>query len=275
MQTTTNTKTVKITATNGDIFGRYIHTRQNSQENDKFTAMTTAIREIEQISSSNLKEAVLCKGPGHHFSCRDVYFSNICGKLLHYPLPFILREETRPMHQVVKGGFGEFTYLASPFCNFTVCNSGKCTLFRGAKSTHDVTRVAAHALHTQNVRVAFLHMLVASSRIGHPIYQKNSILRHAFSSDSRWHAQVRHETEDRQFQVCFELKFICFKWTKSIAPHVPYPLKALMININRKGSVNYFLSLDPATEFDLAQEGAEEHYRPIYTFFHEFIAQYS
>lgn len=263
------THIISVTDEAGSRFGRYVTCERSG---DLLTHVSRVVTEFEGTAS-----VVISTGPGHHYELQPVAFTNVCGKINHRMAPYVVRDELLPLLVHVTNSFGTFKALYSPLCNLTICHIGNCTLFRGARCCVDVQHIASHALRTDCVTGAFLHMLVASSRVGMPVSGSNAGLRHFMCSDSRWSARVREETEDKTYQCCFELCGFDQQWLHGLlAEHSQAPTK-LLLNINRKGSVNYFLSLVPSTKmkwFD--DDGVDEGvFKPLCDFFHTLIQTHS
>lgn len=263
------THTISVTDKAGSRFGRYV-TCERSE--DLLSHVSRVLAEFDGTSS-----VVVSTGPDHHFEMQPVTFTNVCGKINHRTAPYVVRDELLPLLVHVTNSFGTFKALYSPLCNLTICHVGNCTLFRGARSCLDVRHVASHALRTNCVTDAFLHMLVASSRVGKPVSGSNFRLKHVLCSDPRWSARTREETEDKAYQCCFELSGFDEQWLGVLLQGRARAPTKLLLNINRKGSVNYFLSLVPSTKmkcFD--HDGVDEQvFKPVCEFFHSLIEAHS
>lgn len=249
-------------------FGRFV----DCTTADLLSHVSKTIRDFEGTT-----ELVITTGPTHHYEPKPVTFTNVCGKITHRKDPYVVRDALRPLLCHVTNSFGTFKALYSPLCNLTVCHVGNCTLFRGARSCADVRTIVSHALRSECLIESFMHMVVASSRVGRPIFSSNTRLRDVLCTDPRWSGRVRAEPEDKQYQCCFELSRFDSVWCSAMLEgRADAPLKVLL-NINRKGSVNYFLSLVPSTAMKLFGDTGvdEDTFRPLCDFFHRLIATHS
>ena len=235
--------------------------------------ISSFVHKIENDLASKIVKIVILKSSRGCTEHRDVYYTNICGKVSHYTSngvssPFI--DGVKPLVRKIQNGFGLFHGVFGKKCNLLTCSTGRCTLFRGANSTKDVAEMIDHTLLPQVIGPSYIHMLVASSRISKPIYAtKNKAFLNAILSDRRWTSHMQMLSEERSYMVSFKIEKMDRAWLESICnAEAAATVNNLLININFKGSINYFLSILPTTPFQI---NLEHQYTAIFRVFHNTI----
>ena len=249
-----------VTATFRDVgtLGRFLPCLQLDML-DLLDAIATAIREMATVAQTDLMTVCVTKYVGAYTQHRAVIFTNICGKITHGGSRHCYRDTVAPFVQTIENGFGTFRGLFGMKCNFLLCGSNKCTLFRGATKSSDVSDMMAHSFWPENISHVNVHMLCATFRLGKPICGvKNTLLMHSILNHSKWQAETVMQSEEKAYMTSFRLKKFNKPWMQSIIPGKS--AKSILLNINFKGSVNVFLAVDSETEF---REGIESDFMPL------------
>lgn len=264
-------QSINITLATGNVFARYVDAKEGTST---LNGISRAIHDIRKLDNSEIQTLVLRPIKSSFYQRRPVTFTNICGKIIHAWTPFdCFRSQVYPFISEIKNGFGSFRGLFGVHCNLVLCGSEQSTLFRGATSTRDIQEYIDHAIQPDSIGEVFVHMLCATSRLGKPIHgYKNEILTRNMVGRAGWNARMQMETEEKAYMFSFKVDSFSPEFLQTIAPQIQHPISSLLINVNFKGSMNFFLSIDSKTPFSV---GLEDLYRPIFEHFHNVISESS
>ena len=239
----------------GNVLGRYLPNEKNDSTLHQLDQISIMLRDMFAVDSSHLEHVSIQQGDVAHTQERAVTFTNICGKISHTGFRHCFRSTVLPFLQDIHNGFGSFRGIFGLHCNLILCGSRKCTLFRGATSTCDVETTISHAIHPESIDSVHVHMLCATTRIGKPIFgHKNSMLMHELVHNSNWQGHMLMQTEEKAYMVSFKIDNFDPTFLKSLIGD--HQVTNLLLNINLKGSINFFLSVAPTTEFQVGVENA-------------------
>jgi len=200
---------------------------------------------------------------------RDVYFANICGKVIHCSAVCVIRAAMQPMVCKVANAFGRFSGLFGPHCNLLTSSTNSVTLFRAARHSRDVMVAIEHALNPETIATVTLHMLVATARIAHPICLQCVFVDRIFLTDSRWTAFTVVKTEEGAHMKSIALSHFDPEWIKSVGRDLQVPSK-ILLNITKNGAVNMFMSVQEMFSKDI-----EYKYVPLYDILVAIISKYT
>lgn len=202
---------------------------------------------------------------------REVHFTNICGKIVHWYSPNVIKHSVMPLTFKINNNFGRFWGLYGPTCNLITSNNMSNTIFKAARSTSDVSTVISHALESDSIRHVVLHMIVASARICNPICLQSMLIDKKFQNDSRWTANTVVKTEEGAHMKSISIVNINKEWIVSHDKTLIIPPK-ILVNMTKHGGVNIFLSLPP----DVTMENeVEKRYLFVYHSIIELIEKYT
>ena len=264
-------QSINITLASNNVFARYVDAEGGTST---LNGISRAIHDIQKLDNSEIQTLVLRPVKSSYYQYRTITFTNICGKIIHAKTPFdCFRPQVYPFISEIKNGFGSFRGLFGVNCNLVLCGSEQSTLFRGATSTRDIREYIDHAIQPDSIGDVFVHMLCATSRLGKPIHgYKNDILTRNMVGQAGWNARMQMETEEKAYMFSFKIDTFSPEFLHEIAPQIHHPISSLLINVNFKGSMNFFLSIDSNTPFSV---DLEEKYRPIFEHFHNVISESS
>ena len=148
--------------------------------NDLLTAVTSTTRELSTIDQGRACANVVVQPVSvkrqvdAHASAPlavgDIEIINICGRLTHlHANGCVVQRACEPLMIKNKDSFGLRTGLFTVFGNFMTSESNKTTLFRGAKRCSDVLMIAEHIFKPDCIDDLIMHMLVAKTRLPHPV----------------------------------------------------------------------------------------------------------
>lgn len=180
---------------------------------------------------------------------RTVQFKNICGKIQHKGLCNIYRDEVDAYLQTIGNSFGNFQCLSSIECNFSMCESQNYTLFRAARSSHEIADKITTALKTQCIASVFVHMIVCSAHLSKPVYCKHKCLLARLADVASFEVSDHDALSESYSNVCVKLANFEREFLARYLQQSDFP-KQVCINIGRFGSINMFVSLPKHTAFD-------------------------
>ena len=181
---------------------------------------------------------------------RAVYFTNICGKVVHCHVAHTINPGVQPLVHKVVNGFGRFSALFGPHCNLLTSSTNTVTLFRAARRSRDVFSALEHAINPDSVASIALHMLVATARVAHPIILQCAFVDAVFARDDRWTAVTVLKTEEGAHMKSIALSGLSPAWVRSIADGLQVPSK-ILVNLTKNGAINMFMSIDDAFVVDM------------------------
>jgi len=200
---------------------------------------------------------------------RDVYFANICGKVVHCHAAWTINPAMRPLVCKVANGFGNFSALFGPHCNLLTSSTNTVTLFRAARHSRDVSTAIEHALNADSIYSITVHMLVATARIAHPICLQCTYVDRVFAQDGRWTARTVVKTEEGVHMKSIALSLFDKEWVKSIDVNLKVPSK-ILVNMTKNGAVNMFMSIEDTFINDI-----ENKYIPLYRIIVEIVCKFT
>ncbi len=210
-------------------------------------ALRKLVEESEERFSGKVEHVVVRDKPNEVLTAQGIHFVNICGKIDHLHHQKIYLPGVEPLLVPVKNSFGSFRGLYSDQCNLLTCTSKSSTLFRGARSAARVLKVVKHAINPDNISAMSVHMLVANGRLGHGVCINSYYLEHHMSRDSRWHCQSLPPNEDMSYVKSMRLSDFATEFLQSLKVPVP---RAVLINISKHGSVNFFMTMEENVPFN-------------------------
>lgn len=188
----------------------------------------------------------------------DIHFTNICGKITHYRVDYVLNSSVEPMIVPVENKFGRFFNLYGIECNLLTCMTKTFTLFRAARSSSGVCRAIEHALNPESVKKIEAYMLVASGAISNPVCMQCDYVNRVVARDNRWKASTVVKTEEGVHINGIKITDFDKDWIESFGEKIAAPSQ-MLINITKNGTVNMFLSVNA-----IFYEGMEFIYIPIF-----------
>lgn len=221
-------------------------------------ALRLLVEESEQRFSAKVAHVLVRDKPPEVLPAQSIRFVNICGKIDHLHHHRIYQPGVTPLLVPVKNSFGNFRGLYSEQCNLLTCTSKSSTLFRGARSAARVLKVVKHAINPDNISAMTVHMLVANGRLGHGVCINSYYLEHHMGRDPRWRCESLPANEDMSYVKSMRLSDFATEFLQSL--HVPVP-RAVLINISKHGSVNFFMTMQENVPFN-AQ--VEAQFRPLF-----------
>lgn len=221
---------------------------------------------LEPVHVCVQNESNLLSAPAH-----SLYFSNICGKIQHYDVCRVTREEVRPYINNISDAFGRFQCLYSRECSLRTSVSMTTTLFRGGASSTGIAEVIEHAILPETVMKTTVHMLVAGFRLGYPVLMHQNYFICKMQQGSLW--LCVENISDNEMSQCLSLRLSTFdqEWMSSFNLAPDKTPTACLINVSRTGTVNFFLSV-PAVPFHV---GVEDMYTPFLEAMIQFIRRYT
>jgi hypothetical protein len=130
----------------------------------------------------------------------DIQIINICGRVTHsHTDGCVVARECQPLMTKTRDSFGLRTGLFTTFGNFMTSESNKTTLFRGAKRCTDVLMIAQHIFKHECIESIVMHMLVAKSRLPHPVLVDGLQFEHTLSDSGRWQLTTVSSSEDMTY----------------------------------------------------------------------------
>ena len=237
---------VRFSTTDGVVFVRLLFAADAS---GYLSLLHSTLREIEDSANVVVVSVRITEEACREIVARDVYFCNICGRIRHYDVIDVIREETRPVVMKLRNEFGHWNAIYSRLCNLVTSTNMSNTLFRGAASSRDVLEVVRHAIKTETILNMTLHMIVASARMPHPVAINSNVFNHSMKCDNIWKMRVEVTNSEAFFTKCITL----FDFTPAFLnmhaiPSANTP-KSVQVNITRTGSVNMFMSLAGGVPF--------------------------
>jgi len=204
----------------------------------------------------------VCVDPGAHTQTgRAFRFTNICGKIVHYAHPEFYRPGVQALVTEAKNEFGCSDSLYSADCNLVTTRSRTNTLFRGGNNTARIMQCIEHAFAPEAVKDATVHMLVGNVRLAHPVNVLCGFVDRMMTEDARWECRVDMLSEEQAYMKSMRLSRMrpaCVGAGSVLADHLP---AALLVNINKNGSINLFMTLDHPVPLSTSVEAL---YEPIF-----------
>lgn len=248
---------IAVTFESGNAFGRYHRVDSTANNLDMLDAISAAVSSTKRLDDSPVASVSVKYRSRAYTRARSITFTNICGKIMHTGSRHSFRESILPFVQNISNGFGHFRGLFGMRCNLVMCGSNKCTLFRGATASSDISEMIEHSLYPDCIADIYVHMLCATFRVGKPIYgAKNDSLAAAILNQPYWSAHMQMQTEEKAYMVSFKMESFDRQWLATLFGDSNLSVNSLLININWKGSVNCFLAVNSATKFCLNIETA-------------------
>lgn len=204
--------------------------------------------EAAGLSASSVKTEV-----DSCLSCQTmlpIYFTNICGKIDHYDVCSVTQPGIQPYVKDHTDAFGSALCIYSKECSLRINKALTNTLFRGGGSTAGIAQVIRHAILPETVRDISVHMIVASARLGWPVFMHEQFLVSKFQDCKDW--QCQENIIDGEMQKYHSLKLHSFDgdWMRRMGLEDKHRPQSCLLNICRTGTVNMFLSISPGVPFE-------------------------
>lgn len=185
---------------------------------------------------------------------QDVYYTNICGKVDHYDVCAVVRDEVAVYVKEYYDAFGSAFCMYSPLCSLRISKAMTNTLYRGGCCSLQIARVLDHALKPETIHANTVHMIVASARLGHPVLMHHDFLAYKLCLNSPWKC-TRH-VNDGEMQKYHSLKLHGFdlEWLAKCGLQGALCPQSCLVNVCRTGTVNLFLSISPGVPFEIGIE---------------------
>lgn len=181
--------------------------------------------------------------------CRPVEFKNICGKIQHTKLCSIFEDHVSPYLQSISNSFGTFLCLSSIECNFSMCESRNYTLFRAARKSSEISDKICLALKTECIMSVFVHMIVCSAHLSHPVYCKHKCLLNRLEKSQLFEVSDHDQLTESYSSICLKITNFDKCFLEKYLQEIDFP-KQIFITVGRFGSINMFVSLPKHTVFD-------------------------
>lgn len=191
---------------------------------------------------------------------QDLYYTNICGKVEHYEVCSVVRDEVSVYVKEHCDAFGSAQCVFSPYCSLRISKAMTSTLYRGGCCSRQIAHVLEHALRPETIRANTVHMVVASARIGHPVLMHHDFLAGKLAEGRPW--QCIRNVNDGEMQKYHSFKLYEFEtaWLATCGLENGFVPQSCLVNICRTGTVNLFLSISPGVPFEV---GIEHRYTPM------------
>lgn len=184
----------------------------------------------------------------------DVYYTNICGKLDHYEVCSILRDEVMVYAKDHSDAFGNALCVFSPLCSLRISKAMTNTLYRGATCSTHIAHVLEHAIRPETIRNNSVHMIVASARLGHPVLMHHDFLASKLDDNRLWTC-TRH-INDGEMQKYHSVRLSDFDgtWLTRCGLEDTAVPQSCLVNVCRTGTINMFVSISPGVSFAVGIE---------------------
>ena len=173
--------------------------------------------------------------------------TNICGKLIHPHEVNIYSPGIRPFISEQHNCFGQLYCVYTTACNFHTGFSQSSTLFRGGGCREDIQLAIDHVFGA-SVDSTFLHMLVSSARLGHPVMAKNDLMMLMLSKAMKCSVTRCVSTDECMFLHAFRLQLFPHDILSKYSLEHMQDL-SIRINLCRTGMINCFVSVPGGTDW--------------------------
>jgi len=248
---------VRVSTDNGAAIARHL-------EAPSLMGMLSGLSALCEETACSFGSSVssVCVDPGAHTQAgRAFRFTNICGKIVHYAHPEFYRHGVRALVTETKNEFGCSDSLYSADCNLITTRSRTNTLFRGGHDTARILQCIEHAFDPEAVKSATVHMLVGNVRLAHPVNVLCTFVDYMMKKDARWECAVDLLSEEQAYMKSMRLSRVrpaCVGAGSVITDHLP---ASLLVNINKNGSINLFMTLERPLPLTTSIEAL---YEPIF-----------
>lgn len=216
-------------------------------------AVHALVRDDLPFFESTVAEARLVQSSNQPNPAHGILFTNICGKVMLVPGQRIFQKGVLPMLTTCTDGFGRSTLLSSPVCNLSTHSKQTATLFRGASSTRAAQEVIEHAICPTAIGRITVHMLVATARLGRNINMHSYFIENALKQDTRWTATPIVQLDHMSYMKGVRITNFSPTLAEQFGIITP---KAMVLNISKHGSVNFFVTIPSELDFFVGLEVA-------------------
>lgn len=190
-----------------------------------------------------------------------VRVTNICGQLLHWAHVDPFRPQFLPYVVPVTNSFGSFFCLYSVNTNLLLSSTKQTSLFRGGNNSHQIMETIERVLHPESVHSALVSMIVLSAELDTPISLRNSSLDSCVldGAPELWTVEEHTIIDDIEYMRGFRL----FNFQDAFLAPIELSsaeVKSMLINFNKNGSVNFFVSTSNTLRFE---RGVEDKYKKL------------
>jgi hypothetical protein len=210
----------------------------------------TQVSDLVQVDGlvSNSDISVLPVQDVELFSASKLHFVNVCGKIIHAP-QFENKEVhvpgVKPIVQRSRNKFGVFDVVYSLNGNLLTCPRRKYTLFRGAPGYDEIQELIRVVLHPDCVHSISLHMLVVNVHLGRPVQIDSVQILQPLACTGWCEVQLSCQHEDIPFALGFVVSNLNGGMIEARSGvSAQFCPKQIRVVICRRGSVNFFVSLE-------------------------------